>query len=202
MNAKRMSTPSSPPQPPLPLATPAATASSADRKPAAKRQATTTTTTRPKHPRKKIRFVDSHPTVPEAGGGVFALKTSSKSAVFKETDLITTYVGKHVFAEFGDIQWSKKNLADRDNEYVAELCPGTLLVPNKTFRDSIVQSELLLGCFINHSATRPNCRFKHVRQTRTAPPQLLIVATTDIFGGDEILVDYGQEYAKPGFVPL
>jgi hypothetical protein len=121
-------------------------------------------------------------TVPNAGKGLFASDATkpARAVVFKKGSLIVAYGGEYL---------NEKQLTKRYGEYTA---PYAAQLKKNVVQDCACIRDV--GALANHSGNKAAVNAKLYGAYTSKPQQIRLAATRDIKNGDEILLDYGNEY--------
>lgn len=122
-------------------------------------------------------------TIPNAGLGLFAIKTNTpdddRQIVFRIGDQICPYNGQIL------------TLNQHLDRYAQEAAPYSVKLYRKNgiqmYEDASLQRGI--GSLVNHSCRKDNCRMSGRRDNT-----VVMVATKNIKNHSEILVNYGNEY--------
>jgi hypothetical protein len=141
----------------------------------------------------KLRVKDS--TIPGAGKGLFAqtknniipvgsIPTRDREIIFRKGQKIIDYNGEKM---------GMPGITERYGEYTA---PYALKVRGAHYEDAACKRGT--GAMVNHSArSRSNARFSFVAKDQDdelGRPKSVVLADKVIRDGDEILINYGDDY--------
>lgn len=134
---------------------------------------------------KHLRIKESN--IANAGNGLFALWVKNPpedGIIFREGDEIIRYHGEVI------------NNAELNHRYGRYTAPYGIQINRNRFEDAA--RERGPGSLINHTAnkTLANCRFAVSRNNRdrSLDDKIVVKATRNIMNGQEILVNYGNQY--------
>lgn len=131
------------------------------------------------HTRSKYNVAVRKSTIPNAGSGLFAIES------FNEGAKICPYTGELLTKEEVDARYG-------DDENVAEY---VYRISKKRKGPTYIDASKTNACvarYANHDENRANAEFKDPPADK--PPIVWIVATKKIRPGEEIFVNYGEEY--------
>lgn len=134
-----------------------------------------------KHIEDAMRVRIDNSTIPDAGLGVFAVKStkfpSRDGIVFKANDIVMQYTGELI-----DLNDLNRRYGKLTAPYVMELVPG------KYYSDCALERNV---CSLINHAPRKNANVETVTHNEM---DIFIVATRDIRAGEELFYDYGKSY--------